>query len=89
MFDQRPSTITRRKFFDRVGDGVYGAALAHLLGGELCANEQQDDRRIYDLRPHQPTEEPKAKAVIHLFMNGGPSQMDLFDPKVELTRRHG
>jgi hypothetical protein len=32
---------------------------------------------------------PKAKAVIHLFMNGGPSQMDLFDPKAELERRHG
>ena len=64
-------------------------ALAHLLGGELCANEQQDDRRIYDLRPHQPTEAPKAKAVLHLFMNGGPSQMDLFDPTVERTRRLG
>ena len=89
MSDQRPETINRRNFFNRVGDGVYGAALAHLLGGELCANEQQDDRRIDDLRPRHPIEQPKAKAVIHLFMNGGPSQMDLFDPKVELTRRHG
>ena len=31
----------------------------------------------------------KAKAVIHLFMNGGPSQMDLFDPKPELDKHHG
>ena len=32
---------------------------------------------------------PKAKRVIHLFMNGGPSQVDTFDPKPELTRYHG
>ena len=32
---------------------------------------------------------PKAKAVIHLFMNGGPSQMDLFDPKPVLDQHHG
>ncbi len=40
-------------------------------------------------RPRRPHFAPRAKAVIHLFMNGGPSQMDLFDPKPELTRRHG
>jgi hypothetical protein len=89
MSDQRRGTITRRSFFDYVGGGFYGTALAHLLGRELRANEQQGGRRIYDLRPHHPPREPKAKAVIHLFMNGGPSQMDLFDPKEELTRRHG
>ncbi|HJT77847.1 MAG TPA: DUF1501 domain-containing protein, partial [Gemmataceae bacterium] len=36
--------------------------------------------------PHHP---PRARAVISLFQHGGPSQMDLFDPKPELTRRHG
>lgn len=89
MFDQQHKTINRRSFFDHVGGGVYGAALAHLLGGELLADGQKNERRTYDLRPRQPILEPKAKAVIHLFMNGGPSQMDLFDPKPELTKRHG
>ena len=89
MFDQQHETINRRSFFDHVGGGVYGAALAHLLGGELLADGRKDKRRTYDLRPRQPILEPKAKAVIHLFMNGGPSQMDLFDPKQELTKRHG
>ena len=39
--------------------------------------------------PLQPHLEPKATSVIHLFMNGGPSQMDLFDPKSKLDRLHG
>src|SRR6266702_3681860 len=38
-------------------------------------------------RPALP--EPKATSVICLFQHGGPSQMDLFDPKPELTKRHG
>jgi hypothetical protein len=85
MSDYINGTVNRRSFFDRVGSGLYGAALAQLLTADLPAAE----RRIHDLQPHQPLHEPKAKSVIHLFMNGGPSQMDLFDPKEELTRRHG
>ncbi|HWB98207.1 MAG TPA: DUF1501 domain-containing protein, partial [Bryobacteraceae bacterium] len=46
-------------------------------------------RRVYDLKPRAPHFEPKAKAMIHLFMNGGPSQMDLFDPKPMLDKHHG
>jgi hypothetical protein len=95
-----PQFVTRRSFFDRLADGIYGAALASLLsqelygGSGLLAAETLDEesagkRRIYDLKPHRPHFEPKANAVIHLFMNGGPSQMDLFDPKPELDRNHG
>ena len=82
-------TSTRRSFFDQVGGGLCGAALAQLLGSEISANQPTGQRPVYDLRARQPVHEPKAQAVIHLFMNGGPSQMDLFDPKEELTRRHG
>ena len=89
MSERRQATIPRRSFFDQVGGGFYGAAMAHLLGGELLADEPQENRRNHDLRPRLPLHEPRAKAVIHLFMNGGPSQMDLFDPKEELTKRHG
>lgn len=85
MSDYVNGTVNRRSFFDRVGSGLYGAALAQLLAEDLPAAE----RRVHDLQPHQPLREPQANSVIHLFMNGGPSQMDLFDPKEELTRRHG
>jgi len=89
MSDARDEINTRRSFFHQVGGGIYGAALAHLIGSELSASEKEEERRVYNLLPRQPMHEPKAKAVIHLFMNGGPSQMDLFDPKEELTKRHG
>jgi hypothetical protein len=56
---------------------VYGAEAEPAVGG------------VFDLKPRKPHFEPKAKAVIHLFMNGGPSQMDLFDPKPVLDKHHG
>jgi hypothetical protein len=79
---------SRRSFFARVGSGIYGAALAHLLSRDLYGAPEAG-RQIHDLRPRQPHFAPKAKAVIHLFMNGGPSQMDLFDPKPLLDKLHG
>jgi hypothetical protein len=78
--------INRRRFFDKMGTGIYGAALTSLLGRDLTASTPAE---TFDLRPRKPHFEPRAKAVIHLFMNGGPSQMDLFDPKPELTKNHG
>jgi len=83
--------VTRRSFFARVGAGVQGAALMHLLGRDLFAETSNaaSPRKPDDLLPRPPHFTAKAKSVIHLFMNGGPSQMDLFDPKPELDRRHG
>ena len=78
----------RRSFFESVAGGFYGTALAHLYTRELAA-ESKPAALSHDLRPRPTHFEPKAKAVIHLFMNGGPSQMDLFDPKEELLKRHG
>ena len=84
---------SRRDFFSRMTDGFYGTALAYLLGGDLFsanpALAATANRKIYDLNPHAPHFEPKAKAVIHLFMNGGPSQLDLFDPKPLLKKYEG
>ena len=74
---------TRRGFFNRLVDGVHGAALASLLQAERAGAAN------YDLAPKRPHFEPKAKAVIHLFMNGGPSQVDLFDPKPALEKYAG
>jgi hypothetical protein len=84
--------FSRRDFFERAGSGLAGMALASLLGNELSAAtaDKRSTAPIYtDLAARQPHLAPRAKCVIHLFMNGGPSQMDLFDPKPELTRRHG
>ena len=93
-----PRSPARRAWFQSAGQGLHAAALTWLLGrdlfdcptaiaGEPSAGGQA--RRRYDLKPRQPHFEPRAKSVIHLFMNGGPSQMDLFDPKPELDKRHG
>ena len=87
------STVSRRDFFSRVGDGFHGAALAYLLGGDLFppnpALAATSHRKVYDLRPRAPHFEPKAKAVIQLLMPGGPSQVDLFDPKPLLEKYAG
>jgi hypothetical protein len=82
-------TTTRRGLFQQVGSTLYAAALTQLLGRDLYAEDPSARRAVYDLKPRTPAHAPQAKSVIHLFMNGGPSQMDLFDPKEELTKRHG
>ncbi len=72
---------------------MLGAALS-----SLCADEAQAVEEVThggsppppsDLKPRTHHHKPRARAMIHLFMNGGPSQMDLFDPKPELDRNHG
>src|SRR5581483_1070326 len=83
---RRSELLSRRGFFHRMSTGIYGAALAHLLGQELTASEPKDSASIMLGRPHFPA---RARSVIHLFMNGGPSQMDLFDPKPMLDKHHG
>jgi hypothetical protein len=77
--------------------GTYGAALTYLLSRDLyagpstalTARSKAVRRRTFDLKPRLPQFEPRAKAVIHLMMQGGPSQVDLFDPKPELQKRAG
>ncbi|MGB0599809.1 MAG: DUF1501 domain-containing protein [Rubripirellula sp.] len=96
--NQRSAQSTRRNFFARTSDGVLGAALAHLFGqdlfdGQVLANEgpkvEPQLPGVYDLKPKPAHHACKARSVIQLFMNGGPSQMDLFDPKPVLDRMDG
>jgi hypothetical protein len=68
---------TRRAFLGRTAGGLGSLALAHLMAAEAGANNPL---------PHHV---PRARSVICLFQHGGPSQVDLFDPKPELTRQHG
>ena len=85
---------SRRDFFGSVGNGMYGAALASLLSRDVFGRDLDEAPRhemspAHDLKPKRPHAPPKAKSVIQLFMNGGPSQMDLFDPKEQLEKHHG
>src|SRR4051812_7724941 len=90
MLDKNPfpvgQPISRRDFFQSVGAGLHGAALVSLFGQSLRAGESLAVPNLLPRPTHFPA---KAKSVIHLFMNGGPSQMDLFDPKPALDAHHG
>jgi hypothetical protein len=81
--------LSRRDLFRSVPGGIYGAALASLLGRDFATGAETPAHSPTDLKPRKPHFPAKAKAVIHLFMNGGPSQMDLFDPKPMLDKHHG
>lgn len=70
--------LDRRSLLKQVGMGLPALGLAGLLADDSDASEK--------LGPHFA---PKAKHVVHLFMNGGPSQVDTFDPKPELDVWHG
>ncbi len=74
--------ITRRYFFGECGVGLGKIALGSLLAPALSRVEGQEVAKP----PHA---RPKAKGVIHLFMAGAPSHLDLFDPKPELVKFDG
>jgi hypothetical protein len=79
--------LSRRELFSRLGSGAGALALASLLAEPAEAAEAP--AASYDVRPRAPYQKPKAKRVIYLFQNGGPSHVDLFDPKPELAKREG
>ena len=85
--------FSRREMLGLSGFGLGQLAVADLLGGAgLFAAEtsQRPDVPIYgDLKARKTHFPAKAKAVIQLIQNGGPSQMDLFDPKPMLKRMAG
>lgn len=88
-FSPFPSVQTRREFLSRLGGGLGGAALAQLLGADhLLAADPAAGIPHPASRP-LPHHAPRAKRVIQLFMNGGASQMDLFDYKQALLQRAG
>ncbi len=81
------SAMSRREMLERSGLGFGSLALQAILGESLPARGERPTPT--DLAPRPGHFAPSARAVIQLMMNGGPSPMDLFDPKPELTRRHG
>src|SRR5947199_5935074 len=86
-------SVSRRDFLRRAGGGFGLLALASLLDGDgLLAAEAVTEKPLANpnpLAPRPPHHTPRARAVIFLFMSGGPSHVDLFDPKPDLIRLAG
>ncbi len=81
--------IARRLAASGWGAGFGSLALASLLNETAAAEDAAPDRRAGPLAPKAPHFPPRAKRVIFLFMPGGPSQVDTFDPKPRLTQDSG
>ena len=75
--------LTRRHLFEKCGVGLGAIALSTLLGNQSKAETANQ------MDVHPPHYAPRAKAVIFLFMAGGPSQLDLFTDKPVLRQLHG
>ena len=82
---------TRRHFLATGAMGIGAVALATLLKDEgLLAQDKPDlERPKYDLAPKPSHAAPRARGMISMFMQGGPSHLDLFDPKQELVKHDG
>ena len=85
-FQQRCLDVTRRHFLRDCGVGLGKIALAGLLTDSLARGASIP---AGSLAPREPHFEGKAKRVIHLFMAGAPSQLELFDSKPELAKLEG
>lgn len=81
----RQTPFNRRQMLHQVGMG-FGALAAHSM---LHIETVSASNTAYPLAPKPPPLPASAKHVVHLFLNGGPSQVDTFDPKPELTRYAG
>lgn len=85
----QPLPGTRREFLNRAGAGLGMLALLDLLGHDKLLAAESPIPSSSPLTKKESHFAPRAKSVIWLFMEGGPSAMDTFDPKPELTKRHG
>src|SRR2546422_9477962 len=84
--------FTRRDFLSQCGMGMGALAFTQLMSGigfAPVANAAEEISEINPLAPRRPHFPAKAKRVIHIFANGGPSHVDTFDPKPQLTEWAG
>jgi hypothetical protein len=81
--------ITRRQFLNRFGMGLGALGLASLLGPELLIGSASAESELSPLSPKNPPLPSRAKAVIHIFAQGAPSQVDTWDPKPALAQYAG
>ena len=83
--------FSRRKFLAENAMGVGALALLTLLEDDKLLGVEKDKLKpeVFNLKAKQTNHRPTAKAMISLFQHGGPSHMDLFDPKPELSKLDG
>src|SRR6266581_1905789 len=81
------SPLTRRQMLMQCANGFGAVALTALLSDPAYSGVPSESTD--PLAPRLPHFRPKAKSVIFLFMDGGPSQLDTFDPKPRLAKEHG
>jgi len=85
----------RRRFLTTSSLGIGSLALNYLFhqdkarGQDVTVRPELGSERTFDLTPKPPQNPPKAKAMISLWMQGGPSHIDLFDPKPALAKLDG
>ncbi len=93
MNDSETNKVSsRRHFLSTQAFGLGSLALASLLkqDGVFAENIRPElEKKTYDLKPKSPNTEPQAQAMISLFMQGGPSHIDLCDPKPILNKLDG
>src|SRR6188472_4555435 len=82
----KSSISSRRRFLTGAGSGLGGLALLQLLESSAAGATSSSKNPLAAKEPHH---KPKAKSVIWLFMEGGPSHLDLFDPKPALEKLAG
>lgn len=79
---------TRRAALRETAGGLGGIALSWILG-QQSLSASTEAPRTFDLKPKKPDFLPKAKNVIFVYISGGPSTIDMFDPKPELAKYDG
>jgi hypothetical protein len=91
LMNQSSFSLNRRAFISQYAGAIGTLALAHLLEHEQTSAAKQTDGtdRAKSSGSHDGSRKRRAQSVICLFQHGGPSQMDLFDPKGELTKHQG
>src|SRR6266446_6413998 len=89
MHSTNSCCFTRRHFLAQSGFSLGTLGLAWLLKQDSLFAKPELELRHFNVLPKQPHFQPRARAMISMFMQGGPSQVDLFDPKPELDKRDG
>jgi hypothetical protein len=88
--DMQSVPVTRREFLSRSGMGFGALALAGVMSETgLLPSAAEASTSLHPLPPKKPHFPAKAKRVLHLFINGGPSHVDTFDPKPALAKYAG
>ena len=77
FFKDDRQVMDRRRWLTSTAAAFQAAVLTDLFSKDIFGMETPQVRSTFDLKPQPTHHEPKAKSIIQLFMNGGPSQMDL------------